>query len=77
MPTFEIKAQGDRDETITLEMPSIGLLIEVISAFWTDAIFVNEGGSPFTYVTIQRDGRTVAYGWLERAGWMWEDIDES
>ncbi len=76
MPTFEIHTNGDRKETITLEMPTIQLLIDAISAFWTDEVFSNEGGCPFTVAVIKCDGRTVADGWLERAGWMWDDIVE-
>jgi len=77
MPKFEIHANGDRQETIELEMPKVGLLIEVVSAFWTHDVFRNEGGCPFTVAVVKHDGRTVAYGWLEPAGWMWDDIDEA
>lgn len=75
MPTFEIFADGDRKETITLDMPSVDVVISAIDGFWTHDIFANEGGCPFTVAVIKREGRTVAYGWLESAGWMWDDID--
>jgi hypothetical protein len=76
MPMFTIKAQGDREETIELEMPTVELLIETISAFWTHDIFQSEGGCPFTYATLHvSNGHCVAYGWLEKAGWMWDDIE--
>lgn len=77
MRTFEIHANGDRQETITLEMPSVSVILEAISVFWTHEIFANEGGCPFTVAVVKCEGRTVAYGWLESAGWMWDDIDES
>jgi hypothetical protein len=76
MPTFEILARGSREETITLDMPDVWMVIEAIGTFWTDEIFQSEGGSPFTLATVKTDGRTVAYGWLERAGWMWDDIED-
>lgn len=77
MPNFEIHAEGDRKEVITLEMPTVQLVIDTISAFWTHDIFRDEGGCPFTLATIKLDGRIVADGWLERAGWMWDDIVET
>lgn len=74
MPTFEILTRGDRTETIRLDMPTVEMVIDTIAAFWTDEIFQNEGGCPFTLARISLDGRIVADGWLERAGWMWDDI---
>ena len=77
MPTFEIKTQGDRKETIELEMPTIGMVIDTINVFWTDAIFPGGEGCPFTWAVIRVKGEMVAWGWREPAGWMWDDIDES
>jgi hypothetical protein len=74
MPDFQIHGKGDRDEMVTLNLPDVSTAIAVVESLWTDEIFRNEGGSPFTLAKISLDGKIVADGWLERAGWMWDDI---
>lgn len=77
MPNFEIKTKGRREETVELDMPTIGMVLDTIRVFWTDDIFPGGEGCPFDAATIRVDGKIVADGWRESAGWMWDDIDES
>lgn len=76
MPKFQVRGKGNGgvDEIIELEMPTVEMVINTVSAFWVD--FDGQAPCPFDVATVSTGGQIVADGWREPNGWMWDDIVE-